>query len=60
MVVLASSLGFRALFDECGGKVRVYEKLEFRVTYYPQHLDGVELKKAGCGSGGILGSRILT
>ena len=34
------------------------EKLEFRVTCYPQRLDGVGLAKTGCSSGGVLGSRI--
>ena len=60
MVILASSLGLGALLDDCGGKVRVEENLEFRVTCYPKRLDGVELAKSGCGFGGVLGSRILT
>ena len=59
-VVLAPSLGFGDLLDDCAGKVRVEKKLQFRVTEYPQRLDVVESAKAGCGSGGVIGSRILT
>ena len=54
------SLGIISSLDDCGGNVRVEEKLEFRVTCYPQRLDGVDSAKAGCGSRAILGSRILT
>ena len=32
-LVLTPSIGFRALSDESGGKVRVEEKCECRVTY---------------------------
>ena len=39
VVFLAPSLEIRALLDDCGGKVRVEETLECRVTY-PQRLDG--------------------
>ena len=59
-MVCALSLGIGALLDECGGKVTVEEKLEFRVTCYPPCLGGVELENIGCGSSGNLGSRILT
>ena len=59
-MVLTPSPGLRALLYDGKGKVRVEDKLEFRVTCYPQRLDGVEPAKAGCGFGGVLGSRILT
>ena len=59
-VILAPSVGVGVLLDDCRGRVRVEEKLECRVTYYPQYLDGVASEKAGYGSGGVLGSHILT
>ena len=59
-MVLASSVGLGSLLDDCRGKVSMEGKLEFRVTCYPQRLDGVELAKSGLGSDGVLGSRILT
>ena len=48
-VVLAPSLGLGALLDDCGGKGRVNENLEYRGTY-PQCLDGYELATMGSDS----------
>ena len=59
-MVLAAYLGIGALLNDCRGQVRVKETLKFGVTYYLEGLDGVESAKAGCGSGGVLWSRILT
>ena len=48
-VVLAPSLGFGALLDDCGSNIRVEENFECIVTYH-QCLDGYESATMGSNS----------